>query len=493
MDYLIFDLPAEAAAARRELAGLAEAGSWVRFGRRAFVFGSGAGWRGLDAVSRAPAGGEVRKGNLHLVVQKGRRFQQENPEVRVLLDQGRFLVVDLPPGRARALAGRREPCFHIEPLGANRTVFRDLPREAPGSRAAPEVAAVVAAVSQADFLATLTRLTAIRSRLSTGPGYAEAAEWMRAQLTALGLATRLEPIEVNGAPSHNVIAHRPGTAAARRHLLVTAHLDSVNHAEGPAAPAPGADDNASGASGVLVLARALAGATLAQDVSFVLFGGEEQGLFGSQQFVAALPQPERQRIDAVLNMDMIGAVNTQPPTVMLEGAALSQAMIDDLAAAAAAFTGLAVQTSLNPFASDHVPFIEAGIPAVLTIEGGDSANDAIHSGNDTPDRLDPGFATQILRMNAGFLALAAGAGAGAAADGTAVPRPCGCCGAPAEAAADGTADGAAALRQLAGHYHALFAQYARLQRDGRIGPADLARQQQAWRAYDALPGRPGRQ
>jgi hypothetical protein len=51
-----------------------------------------------------------------------------------------------------------------------------------------------------------------------------------------------------------------------------------------------------------------------------------------------------------------------------------------------------------------VPFLDEGIPAVLTIEGTDSANDRVHSERDTLDTLDIGLALEILRMNVLFVA-----------------------------------------------------------------------------------------
>ena len=65
-----------------------------------------------------------------------------------------------------------------------------------------------------------------------------------------------------------------------------------------------------------------------------------------------------------------------------------------------------MSTSLSPFNSDHVPFIDAGIPAVLTIEGADGSNHNIHSAADTLDHVSPQLAVQILRMNVGHLAAA---------------------------------------------------------------------------------------
>ena len=187
-------------------------------------------------------------------------------------------------------------------------------------------------------------------------------------------------------------------------VLVTAHLDSINIAGGAAAPAPGADDNGSGSAGLLAIARAITDHPAVHDLRLILFGGEEQGLFGSRHYVTSLPNPERQRIRAVVNMDMIGTLNSPTPTVLLEGAEISQTVINGLAEAAATYTTLTVQTSLTPFNSDHVPFIQKGIAAVLTIEGTDGANTNIHSANDTLQFINHDLALDILRMNVAFVA-----------------------------------------------------------------------------------------
>ena len=159
---------------------------------------------------------------------------------------------------------------------------------------------------------------------------------------------------------------------------MSAHLDSINLEGNAASPAPGADDDGSGSAGVVEIARALKNHQGRHDLTLVLFGGEEQGLLGSKSYVAALTPAARARIRAVVHMDMIGSLNSPAPSVLLEGAALSQAVIDGLVAAASTYTGLDVQTSLNPFNSDHVSFIRKNVPAVLTIEGTDDANHAIH-------------------------------------------------------------------------------------------------------------------
>ena len=54
-----------------------------------------------------------------------------------------------------------------------------------------------------------------------------------------------------------------------------------------------------------------------------------------------------------------------------------------------------------------MPFIQAGLPAVLTIEGADGANSRIHTADDTMDHIDLSLALDILRMNVAFLATVA--------------------------------------------------------------------------------------
>ena len=122
-----------------------------------------------------------------------------------------------------------------------------------------------------------------------------------------------------------------GNAAGRHEVvLITAHLDSINLQGGPTAPAPGADDNGSGSAGLLEIARAFADHRSEHDLRFILFRGEEECLFGSQQYVAKLSASEKRRIRAVVNMDMIGSLNTSTRSVMLEGAPLSQQVMNGL-------------------------------------------------------------------------------------------------------------------------------------------------------------------
>jgi len=386
---------------------------WVQFGDRVLIYAANSAWS--NVTRRAERHGmrleqyprTVRKGDLHLVVQKGRLFQHEYPDVPVLLDKGRYLVVELSAEEVKRIGARREPCFVIQPLRENTVVF-DV-RSRPTERRAPKawVQNLVDDVEGSGFEDTIIDLVSYPTRYSTSDHYTDAAVWAQGQLEALGYAITVESVAVGTGASRNVIGEKLGSGSGVRDLvLIVAHLDSINSSGGPSADAPGADDNGSGAVALLEIARVLSDHPAVHDLRFVLFGGEEQGLYGSTQYVGSLSAAERSRIRAVINMDMIGSLNTSVPTVLLEGAAVSQTVVDDLADAATTYTSLTVQTSLYPYASDHVPFIDAGLPAVLTIEGADGANSYIHTVGDTLDHIDLDLALEIVRMNVAVTATA---------------------------------------------------------------------------------------
>jgi Zn-dependent M28 family amino/carboxypeptidase len=347
---------------------------------------------------------QVTKEEMYVVIQNGRLFQQRHPEVPVLHDRGRFLLVKIDPKKARTLSTKHETCYGLVPLEENHVVFDS--RQAPAARApARAIQAVVNKIDRANFDSSLTKLASFATRHSTSTAFIDAATWARTQLKSMGYTTRLQTITVNGGKSRNIIADKVGSSSgARQVVIVTAHLDSINLAGGPAASAPGADDNGSGSAGLLEIARVLQVHPAVHDLRLILFGGEEQGLFGSKHYVSAISKAEKKRIRAVVNMDMIGVSNSSTRSVLIEGAPISKTVISGLSKAAATYTQLKVETSLTPFASDHVPFINAQVPAVLTIEGADSANENIHSANDTLDKIDTEIALEILRMNVAFVA-----------------------------------------------------------------------------------------
>ncbi len=404
--------PTGARSSESELPPLAPGTSWVRFGEEAILYQDEESEQELATLAGRGAGLKQRRvvgtrEELYVVVQNGRLFQQHHPDVPVIHDRGRFLLVQLDPERARELEGKNETCYGVMPLAENQVVFEE---HEPAATRAPAVFVqdLVNKVMRTRLETNLTKLASFTTRHSTSKEFGKAAAWARKQLDEMNYKIRLQQVKVDGKLTRNIIAEKQGQGSKRKIVVVTAHLDSINLQGGPLAPAPGADDNGSGSAGLLEIARVFQDHNSKHDLRLILFGGEEEGLLGSKRYVASLTASERARIQAVINMDMIGALNSPSRSVLLEGAPLSQTVIDGLRQAAAAHTQLIVESSLNPFASDHVPFIKAGIQAVLTIEGADNTNSSIHSGQDTLDKIDYEIALEILRMNIAFVAGAIG-------------------------------------------------------------------------------------
>ncbi len=112
----------------------------------------------------------------------------------------------------------------------------------------------------------------------------------------------------------NVVAVLPGRSDRR--IYVSGHYDSVAQREGEGFdwtrwdnPAPGANDDGSGTSLMLEVARVLSQSGLDFDATlvFVAFAGEEEGLVGATLH-AAKAASQGWRIDAVFNNDIVGNV-----------------------------------------------------------------------------------------------------------------------------------------------------------------------------------------
>lgn len=103
------------------------------------------------------------------------------------------------------------------------------------------------------------------------------AKWLKDKFVEFGYTGSLQevPYEKYGYKTCNAIGIKdnPNTSEC---IVIGAHYDSVGE---------GANDNASGVVALLQIAEKLKDATLPFDVYFVGFGGEEQGLYGSQYFV----------------------------------------------------------------------------------------------------------------------------------------------------------------------------------------------------------------
>ena len=112
--------------------------SWVRFGNEVLLYAEETQWKGIadhtrkENLRRRKTIATVKKERMHIVVQNGRLFQQEHPKVPVLVDRGRFLLVELDPDRARRLGRKSPTCYGVLPLSKNTlsSMCKSVPRRA---------------------------------------------------------------------------------------------------------------------------------------------------------------------------------------------------------------------------------------------------------------------------------------------------------------------------------------------------------------------------
>jgi hypothetical protein len=126
----------------------------------------------------------------------------------------------------------------------------------------------------------------------------------------------------NEVPAYNVIGVLEGSdpVLKKENIVIGAHYDHLGRGgEGIGSLAPrsgeihhGADDNASGTAGLIELARIFSAQRpkLKRTVIFIAFGGEEEGLLGSNYYVNHPVTPLTNTV-AMINMDMIGRMQAR--------------------------------------------------------------------------------------------------------------------------------------------------------------------------------------
>jgi len=108
-------------------------------------------------------------------------------------------------------------------------------------------------------------------------------------------------------------------------------------------------------------------------------------------------------------MDMVAyqAETSRIPEVLLESTSKYSSVFQVYTSAANQYCIFGLQTvySTNPFGSDHVPYLERGMPALLVIDNDWDIYPYYHRTTDTSNRLDLKIAMDILRMNVASLAM----------------------------------------------------------------------------------------
>lgn len=192
--------------------------------------------------------------------------------------------------------------------------------------------------------------------------------------------------------AHNVLGVIPGRDPNYAHevVVIGGHFDHLGHTPDGTIWA-GANDNASGIAALLEIARSWheQGYVPRRTVLFAAWDGEEHGLFGSIYYVQH-PRYPLADTEAAIQMDMVG---TGIDTLSISSGPLAQKLT--LAA-----ESLGIESAvINLGRSDHVPFLEAGVPASLIIWVDENVDiPSYHRPLDLPEVIEPAKLTAAAQV-----------------------------------------------------------------------------------------------
>jgi peptidase M28-like protein len=422
-----------------------------------WVVAPAGGFRGLPPAESFDASGNLVFAGNGYVINKTNANPYEGLDVR-----GKIIVVAGLPAELAAQQGRRGPATN--PLGQDCTDyltpeeyaakngavavvriadFRQLnamanfdkrtpPLNGPFFQVekfddqppCPSAPVVIAGVQMTDNIFAGEKLSPERAFYSAGTNTAEKSFEMDAKKNLTVHAV----IKSEQGHGENVVGILEGSDPALKseYVIISAHLDHI----GLSAPLPnghnvnnGADDDGSGSTGLLAIARAYAqgaerGIRPKRTIIFLWNGGEEKGLWGSRYF-NEFPPINLTKVVADLNMDMIGRtknpnsvdpnrthVLVNPGEVMLVGPNVSS---DDLEQTIETVNNSYQKLVLNHFydvtkpdathdnlgpgpngqrifyRSDHYNFAKMGIPIAFFSDG---LHVDYHRPTDTPEKID---------------------------------------------------------------------------------------------------------
>lgn len=192
--------------------------------------------------------------------------------------------------------------------------------------------------------------------------------------------------------TRNIVVSIEGTDSKLKdeYIVIGAHYDHLGFGgPGSGSRKPdtlaihnGADDNASGVSGILELAQKFAKNKPKRSIIFVAFGAEEMGLLGSKYFVQH-PPVDISKIKTMINLDMIGRFDNELQNLLIGGTGTSTEA--DTILNSNNHYGFRLKFSPDGFgASDHSSFYSKSIPVFFV---NSVAHDDYHTPDDDVNRI----------------------------------------------------------------------------------------------------------
>jgi len=239
-------------------------------------------------------------------------------------------------------------------------------------------------VSMDSLEATVQFLQDYGERKFNGTHIAQAREWVKGKMEALGLETEIQEFYVSSwlgsATCHNVIGIQRGTLYPDTYVVCGGHYDSFAWG----GQCPGADDNATGTAAVLESARILTQYEFEYSIIYCAFSAEECGLYGSEAYANRCAN-QGMEILGYFNNDMNGYLNPGDEIHIDCIYPNSVAPIGDyyMNVGSVYFPEMQVRhVILEEGDSDHTSFNNVGYMGIYPFEDVDNYSPDIHTSND---------------------------------------------------------------------------------------------------------------
>lgn len=284
----------------------------------------------------------------------------------------------------------------------------------------------------------LSWLQGIRDHTNGASHLQDVRDSIEQRLANYNLEITNQPFSFLGTSALNITGRIPGIVNDSITYINDAHYDGVS-------AGPAADDNGSGVVAFLEAARVLSDYQFANNIRFIGFDMEEDGLIGSQKYVNDGGIQPWETIAGVLNFEMIGYYSDKPNSqefpngfdilfpaahdsmiaanwkgnflanIANDGSqwlketfdSCSRAFVPELRVISIQTPGTGVITQ-DLRRSDHAPFWDQGIQALMLSDGAEYRNENYHTANDVMDSLNFEFMGNNCKATIATLCIIAG-------------------------------------------------------------------------------------
>ena len=261
-------------------------------------------------------------------------------------------------------------------------------------------------VSQSNVTADLTEFEALGIKRRGTPALSNTLDWLKNKYTSYGYTAGqiVEDPFTNGAfTCKNLVVTKIGTVYPNRYVIICGHYDSLNGS--------GTNDNGSGTTSILEVARLLQNVPTEYSIKFIHFSGEEDGLLGSQHYVSSVVNGTSPKLDIklVFNLDQVGGVAGQTNnTITCErdtgnpttNNAASATITNELINCVGLYSPLNTNLSYA-YASDYMPFEDNNEVITGFYETNESTHP--HSSSDLLVNMDPVYNYNVAKAATGAM------------------------------------------------------------------------------------------